>query len=134
MIPGLSLLAPTNNSNVSGTITFVAAADAEGLVSLQFKIDGADYGSAITSGSCRATFDTRSTTDGPHSIQAVGHDEFGNTVFTSPSTIFVNNVAPAISNVIVSNVTSSSATISWSTAAEADGRVDYGTTMSYGGS
>ena len=134
MIPGLSLLAPSHNSNVSGTITFVAAADAEGLVSLQFKIDGADYGSAITSGSCRATFDTRSTNDGPHTIQAVGTDEYGNTVFTSPATIFVNNVAPAISGVVVSNITSSSATVTWSTAAAADGRVDYGTSMSYGAS
>ena len=130
MVPGLSLLAPTHNSNVSGTITFVAAADAEGLVSLQFKVDGSDYGSAITSGSCRATFDTRSASDGPHTIQAVGTDEFGNTVFTSPSTIFVNNVAPAISNVIVSNITSTAAVISWSTAAAADGRVEYGQTMS----
>jgi hypothetical protein len=134
MVPGLSLLAPSDNSNVSGTITFVAAADSEGLVSLQFKVDGNDYGSTITSGSCRATFDTRSTNDGPHTIQAVGQDEFGNATFTQPATIFVNNVAPAISNLVVSNVTSSSATVNWATAAAADGRVDYGVTMGYGGS
>lgn len=132
MIPGLSLLAPTNNSNVSGTITFVAAADGEGLTSLQFKIDGADYGAPITSGSCRATFDTRSTNDGPHTIQAVGTDEYGNTVFTSPSTVFVNNTAPAISGVGVSNITTSSVTITWTTAVAADGRVDYGVTTGYG--
>ena len=133
MVPGLSLLAPSNNSNVSGTITFVAAADSEGLVSLQFKVDGNDYGSVITGGSCRATFDTRQTGDGPHTVTALGVDEFGNSVLTQPSTIFVNNVAPAISNVAVANITSSSATIFWSTAAMADGRVDYGVTMSYGG-
>jgi hypothetical protein len=134
MVPGLSLLAPSNNSNVSGTITFVAAADSEGLVSLQFKVDGQDYGSLITGGSCRATFDTRSTSDGPHTVQAVGQDEFGNSVLTQPSTVFVNNMAPAISGVSVANITSSSATVFWSTAAMADGRVDYGVTMSYGGS
>ena len=134
MVPGLSLLAPTDNSNVSGTITFAAAADSEGLVSLQFKVDGQDYGSLITGGSCRATFDSRSTNDGPHTITAVGQDEFGNSVVTSPATIFVNNVAPAISGVSVSNITSSSATVNWSTAALADGRVDYGITMGYGGS
>src|SRR5512140_1936356 len=119
MIPGLSLLAPTDNSNVSGTVTFWAAADADGLVSLQFKVDGQDYGSLITAGSCRASFDTSTTTDGPHTVQALGTDEFGNTVLSQPATIFVNNLVPAVSGVGVSNVSSSSATITWMTAADA---------------
>ena len=134
MVPGLSLVAPTHGSNVSGSITFAAVADSEGLVSLQFKVDGANHGAAITSGSCSATFDSRSTNDGPHTIQAVGQDGFGNTVFTQPATIFVNNMAPAISNISVSNITTSSATIHWTTAVEADSRVDYGVSMSYSAS
>jgi hypothetical protein len=132
MIPGLSLLAPADNSNVSGTVTFWAAADADGLVSLQFQVDGANYGSQITSGSCRASYDTTTTTDGPHTVQAVGQDGFGNTVVTQPATIFVNNLAPAIAGLGVTDITSSSATINWTTAAAADGQVEYGLTSSYG--
>ena len=116
-LPSLSLMSPANGSNVSGTLMFVAMADSAGLASLQFTVDGNNYGSAIVAGSCRTSFDTTSASDGPHSIQAVGHDGFGNTVVSMPATIFVNNLAPAVSGIFVSNVTTSSATISWNTAA-----------------
>src|SRR5436190_11279424 len=72
LLPSLSLLSPGNATNVSGIVTFVALASDEGLSSLQFKVYGNNYGSAITQGSCRATFDTRTASDGPHVIQAEG--------------------------------------------------------------
>ena len=132
MIPGLSLLSPIDSSNVSGTVTFVAAADADGLASLQFRVDGNDYGPAITSGSCRAAFDTTTTTDGPHTIQAIGLDEYGNTVASSPATMFVNNLAPAISGITATSLTTASEAIGWTTTVAADSQVEYGPTSSYG--
>ena len=132
LLPSLSLASPGDNSNVSGNVTFVAVADAEGLVSLQFRVDGNNYGSPITAGSCRATFDTRTAADGPHTIQAVGFDGSGNSVASYPATIFVNNLAPAISDIWLANLTSSSVTVGWSTATLADGQVEFGTTSAYG--
>jgi hypothetical protein len=132
LLPSLSLASPGDGSNVSGNVTFVAVADADGLTSLQFRVDGSNYGSAITAGSCRATFDTRTAADGPHVIQAVGFDGSGNSVASYPATIFVNNLAPAISDLWLANLTSSSVTIGWSTASLADGQVEFGSTSAYG--
>jgi hypothetical protein len=132
LLPSLSLASPGDGSNVSGNVTFVAVADGDGLTSLQFRVDGSDYGSAITAGSCRATFDTRTAADGPHTIQAVGFDGSGSSVASYPATIFVNNLAPAISDLWLANVTTSSVTIGWSTATPADGQVEFGSTSAYG--
>ena len=49
-LPSLSLVSPGNGSNISGNVTFVAMASGEGLVSLQFRVDGNAYGSPITAG------------------------------------------------------------------------------------
>src|SRR6187399_3573814 len=132
LLPSLSLASPGDGSNVSGNVTFVAVADGDGLTSLQFRVDGGNYGSAITAGSCRATFDTRTAADGPHTIQAVGFDASGNSVASYPATIFVNNLAPAISDIWLANLTSSSVTVGWSTATLADGQVEFGSTSAYG--
>jgi hypothetical protein len=132
LLPSLSLASPGDGSNVSGNVTFVAVADGDGLTSLQFRVDGGDYGSAITAGSCRTTFDTRTAADGPHTIQAVGFDGSGNSVASYPATIFVNNLAPAISDIWLANLTTSSVTVGWSTATLADGQVEFGSTSAYG--
>jgi hypothetical protein len=131
LLPSLSLVSPGNATNVSGIVTFVAMASGEGLSSLQFKVDGNSFSAPITQGSCRATFDTRATSDGPHIIQAEGRDDSGNSVMTMPATIFVNNLAPAITGVSVSNITSTSATVSWVTEVAADTQVMYGVTSAY---
>ncbi len=130
-LPILSLLSPNDGSNVSGTVTFVAAADSAGLVSLQFRVDGSNYGSPITSGACRAMFDTGAATAGPHTVQAVARDEFGNTVMSQPATVFVNNLVPAVFGVVATNLTASSATITWTTVVVADSQVEYGLTPAY---
>ena len=132
LLPSLTLASPGNGTNVSGTITFVAIADSAGLSSLQFKVDGQPYGNAIVSNPCRASFATTNVPDGPHTVQAEGQDQFGNTVVSQPSTVFVNNLAPSVTNVAVSNTTATSATISWATAVPADSQVEYGLSASYG--
>jgi len=132
MAPVLSLVAPGNGASVSGSVTFAASADAPGLVSLQFKVDGNDYGSPITAGSCRTTFDSSSIADGTHTAQAIAQDQFGAMAVSSPATIYVSNSSPAVGGISVYNITSVSATIGWVTATAADSQVEYGTSTSYG--
>ncbi len=132
LLPSLSLASPGDGTNISGNTTFVAVADGDGLVSLQFRVDGSNYGPPITAGSCRASFDTVTAPDGPHTVQAVGFDGSGNSVVSYPATIFVNNAAPAISDIWLGDVTTSSLTIGWTTATLADAQIEYGLTPAYG--
>ena len=91
LVPVLTIFTPIQNQTVSGTIPFYVQADSSGTVSLQFKIDGQDFGSAITAGSCRASWDSSQTGDGLHTIQAVGMDQFGNTTVSQPVTVLVTH-------------------------------------------
>src|SRR4051812_42766663 len=91
MLPVLSLVSPGNGSTMSGSMMLAAAADAEGLVSLQFKVDGNDAGPLITAGSCRTPFDTATVPDGAHSVQAVAQDQFGAMTVSPLATMFVSN-------------------------------------------
>jgi hypothetical protein len=91
LIPVLTIFTPFQNQTVSGTVPFYVQADSIGTVSLQFKIDGQDFGTAITAGSCRANWDSTQTGDGLHTIQAVGVDQFGNTTTSQPVTVLVTS-------------------------------------------
>ena len=91
MLPVLSLVSPGNGATMSGSMMLAAAADAEGLASLQFKVDGNDAGPLITAGSCRTPFDTTTVPDGSHSVQAVAQDQFGAMVVSPVTTMFVSN-------------------------------------------
>jgi hypothetical protein len=94
LIPVLTIFTPFQNQTVSGTVPFYVQADSIGTVSLQFKIDGQDFGTAITAGSCRASWDSTQTGDGLHTIQAVGMDQFGNATTSQPVTVLVTSYAP----------------------------------------
>jgi hypothetical protein len=76
-MPVLTIFTPFQNQTVDGTVPLYVQADSIGTVSLQFKIDGQDFGTPITAGSCRASWDSTQTGDGLHTIQAVGLDQFG---------------------------------------------------------
>jgi len=93
LIPVLTIFTPIQNQTVSGTVPFVVQADSSGIVSLQFNVDGQNFGAAITEGSCRANWDSVQTGDGLHTIQAVGLDQFGNTTISQPVTVLVSNLA-----------------------------------------
>ena len=91
LMPVLTIFTPFQNQTVSGTVPFYVQADSIGTVSLQFKIDGQDFGTPITAGSCRASWDSTQTGDGLHTIQAVGMDQFGNTTMSQPVTVLVSH-------------------------------------------
>ena len=80
MLPVLSILTPAQDQEVAGAVTFYATADSEGVASLQFQVDGQDFGSPITAGSCRATWNSTEAVDGLHTVQAIGRDEFNNPI------------------------------------------------------
>ena len=93
--PTVALTAPASGSTVSGTTTVSAnATDNVGVASVQFTLDGANLGSALTTSPYQVSWDTTTATNGAHTLSAVARDAAGN----------VGN-APGVS-VTVSNSTS----------------------------
>ena len=92
MTPVLSLMQPSPNQEVSGHVAFYALANSEGVVSLQFQVDGEDYGPEITSGLCTTIWNSQDAADGLHTIQAVAQDEFSNRILSPAVTVRVNNL------------------------------------------
>ncbi len=115
--PTVSISAPAGNATVSGT-TSVTATASSGTSSVQFKLDGANLGSAATSSPFTTSWDTTQATNGTHTLSAVATNSAGSTT-SSTVTVTVNNQTappkPTISisapanNASVSRVTTISA-------------------------
>src|SRR5207245_3154086 len=77
-------------------------------------------------------WNTKTTTNGAHSLSTVARDAAGNPATSSAVSVTVDNAPPVISAVSSSSVGSSSATISWTTDEATDSQVEYGLTTAYG--
>ena len=98
---------------------------------MQFEVDGANIGSAITSSPYTTTWDSTGVGDGTHTLYAVAEDIAGNYA-TSSISITVRNSPPVISAISSGTPTTTSATITWTTDEAATSQVNYGTTTGYG--
>src|SRR5439155_12215919 len=67
--PAVSITAPAANSSVFGTITVSAtASDNSGVASVQFKLDDANLGAAITATPYTFTWNTSAVSNGTHTL------------------------------------------------------------------
>jgi hypothetical protein len=91
--PTVSLTAPTAGSTVSGaTVTLSAnAADNVGVSGVQFKVDGNNIGSEDTASPFSIAWDSRTATNGSHTITAVARDAAGNSTTSSSIAVTTNN-------------------------------------------
>lgn len=92
-LPGLSLSTLVGGQVVNGVVALGATADSAGFASIQFQVSGQNVGTPITSGSCATSWDTRTFSNGQHTVAAVASDSLGNTVWTTPIVVTVSNVA-----------------------------------------
>jgi chitodextrinase len=94
--PSVSISTPTNGSVVSGTSVNVTGtcSDNIGVVGVQLKVDGTNWGAEIT-GSGLTSFnvnrDTTAFSNGDRSLTAVARDGAGNTTTSSSVTMTVAN-------------------------------------------
>ena len=130
--PSVSFATPSNAATVGGSaVSLVASAsDNVAVSSVQFKVDNADIGSAVTSSPYVASWDSTGVTDGAHTLYAVAADTSGN-LATSSISVTVDNTAPVISSVATSTVNNANVTVTWSTNESANSKVVYGTTSGY---
>ena len=99
--PSVSVTAPANGATVSGTATLSAsAADNVGVVGVQFRVDGVNFGTEDTSVPYSRTWDSLTAVRGTHLLTAVARDAAGNTTTSGLVTVTVDNtdtIAPSVS-------------------------------------
>lgn len=94
--PSVNITSPANASTVSGTVNVNAsAADDVAVANVQFKLDGANLGSADSSAPYTTSWTTTSATNGSHTLTAVATDTSGKQTTSSTITVTVNN-APVV--------------------------------------
>jgi len=130
--PAVSLGAPQNGAQVSGSVLLSAtASDNIAVAGVQFKLDGVALGNEVTTLPYQISWDTTSSSNGPHAVSAVARDTSNNIASASVNVTVVN--PPLITAVAVSGITTSSATVIWSTSNDpSSSQVEYGTTTGYG--
>jgi hypothetical protein len=93
--PQVAIGEPHDGDHVSGIVAVSAtASDNVGVASVQFNIDGQPLGAPDTAPPFMATWDTRTLSDGPHTITAEAKDAAGNSALSAPVTVRVDNSAP----------------------------------------
>jgi hypothetical protein len=93
----VTVTSPTSGSTVSGTITVSASTTSAGplrIVAVQFQLDGANLGAEDTSAPFATSWNTTTTSDGWHTLTAVGRDQLGTRYTSQPVTVTVGNGPP----------------------------------------
>jgi glutamine amidotransferase PdxT len=91
--PAVSISAPASGATVSG-ISATVTADASDNISIagvQFKVDGANYGSEDTVAPYTISWNTTTVSNGTHSITALARDAAGNQKTSTAVSVTVNN-------------------------------------------
>ncbi len=93
--PTVSITSPVSGATVSGTTNLTASAsDNVGVIGVQFRIDGLNFGAEDTSAPYSIPWNTASVSDGSHTITAVARDAAGNHTESTTVTVTVANNAP----------------------------------------
>jgi hypothetical protein len=98
--PVVSVTAPTNGANVSGTMVNLSATATDNIAvrSVQFQIDGSNVGvlqTSPTSGSTYSTtFDSTALMLGSHTVTAIATDTSGNA--TTSASVSINVLSPGV--------------------------------------
>src|SRR5712692_7189932 len=94
--PTVSITSPVANATLSGTVNVTAnASDNVAVASVQFKVDSANTGAAISAAPYSYVLDTTTLADGNHILTAVATDTSGNSTTSAGVAVKVNNAAPA---------------------------------------
>jgi glucose/arabinose dehydrogenase/chitodextrinase len=90
--PQVSIASPTNGAQVSGIINVTAdATDDTGIANVQFYVDNVATGSPDTTNPYALAWDTRTVSNGAHSIAALATDIDGHTTLSAPVAVNVAN-------------------------------------------
>ena len=110
--PTVNLTAPVNGAAVTGTVTVAATATDNAAVSnVQFKLDGANLGTADTTSPYSVSWNSANVVNGSHKLTAVATDSSGNQTTSSTVTVTVTNqAAPSVTGIWPNTTTPTVAT------------------------
>ncbi len=90
--PTVSITAPANGATVSGATSVTASAsDNVAVASVQFKLDNNNLGNPVTTAPYTISWDTTTTTAGPHTLTAVATDTSNNSATSAPVSVTVGS-------------------------------------------
>jgi chitodextrinase/glucose/arabinose dehydrogenase len=99
--PTVQITGPAPGSQVSNIITVTAnAADNVGVSGVQFLVDGQPVGAQDPSAPYALTWDTRTVSNGAHTLTAIVHDLSGNMTVSAPITVNVVNSSQFVNEVL----------------------------------
>jgi Concanavalin A-like lectin/glucanases superfamily/Domain of unknown function (DUF1929)/Bacterial Ig domain/IPT/TIG domain/Kelch motif len=99
--PTVAMTAPAEGATVSGSVTVSAAAsDNVGVVGVQFLLDGAALGAEDTTSPYSISWNSGTSSSGPHTLSARARDAAGNV--TTSAVVNVTNVPPDTTPPVVS--------------------------------
>ncbi len=116
--PTVSITTPAANATISGVTTVSAnATDNIGVTSVQFKVDNANTGAAITAAPYNYSLNTSTLSNGNHILTAVASDAAGNTATSAGVAVKVSNTStdttpPTVSVTAPANGATVSGTVS----------------------
>jgi peptidoglycan/xylan/chitin deacetylase (PgdA/CDA1 family) len=97
----VAVTAPAANSTVSGSVPLTASATSDsGVAGVQFKVDGINIGSEVTTAPYQTTWDSTTTANGAHTVTAVLRASDGTLTTSANTPVTVNNVAIAGANMV----------------------------------
>src|SRR5207249_9859155 len=87
--PTVSLTAPADGVTVSGSTVTVSAnaSDSVGVARVQFRLDGANLGAALTTPPYSISWNTTTATNASHTLTAQAFDAAGNMGSSAPVTV-----------------------------------------------
>ena len=114
ILPTVSITAPGNNATVSGIAFTVSAnaADNIGVAAVQFRLDGANLGTEVTTSPYSSVWNTRTASNGPHTLTAVARDAAGNVATSAPVNVTVSNAPDVTAPTVSITAPTSGATVS----------------------
>ena len=90
--PMIVMTSPSAGATVSGSVAVSASAtDDIGVAGVQFKLNGTNLGSEVTSAPYNVNWDTSLVPNGAHNLSAVARDEAGNATTSALITVMVDN-------------------------------------------
>jgi hypothetical protein len=93
--PTVILTAPATGTSVTGTVTLGAvASDDVGVAAVRFWLDGVPIGTDVTAAPYVFDWDTRTTSNGIHTLRAIVRDRAGNAAASNVVNIAVANTLP----------------------------------------